>query len=120
MSIRDVWSLYYLGRENENSILLEIREQELKAFESTNWIQKPRTQVKVFIDKTGYTVFETSGLTLRLKASDNNLLCAVVGDSDNPYKQTFKVCPNGHKWEQKDYNYCPICGGKLKEATDDN
>ena len=119
-SIYDNWSLYYLGRESENSIQLEVREKELAAYKGTEWIEKPRTQHKVFLNKTGYTIFEIGGLTLRLKTSDNNLLCAVVGDSDNPYKQTFKVCPNGHKWEQKDYNYCPICGGKLKEATDDN
>lgn len=119
LSIYTSWSLYYLGRESENSIQLEVRERELKAFESTEYIEKPRTQHNVFLNESGYTIFEIGGLTLRLKVSDNNLLCAVVGDSDNPYKRIIKVCPNGHKWEQKNYNYCPICGEKLKEVTDD-
>jgi hypothetical protein len=108
--------LIYLGRTGESIIELELRETERPSKGGTEKLNSS-TKIPIYLDCDGETICRVEEISLALRVSDNILNYTILGDWDEVYinqKDRVRQCEYGHKWVEKEYQYCPICGLPLK------
>jgi hypothetical protein len=111
--------LVYLGRTGENVIEVESRESE-KPVKGGSEKLLSTTKIPIYLDCDGETICRVEEISLALRASDNTLHYTILADWDEVYinqRDRVKQCEFGHKWVEKEFFYCPVCGGKLKSAS---
>lgn len=108
--------LVYVGRTGESIVELESRETERPQKGGSEKLISS-TKIPIYLDCDGETICRVEEISLALRASDNTLHYTILADWDEVYinqKDRVRQCDYGHKWIEKEFEYCPICGGRLK------
>ena len=111
--------LVYLGRTGETIIEIELRETERPVKGGAEKLISSQ-KIPIYLDCDGETICRIEEISLALRVSDNTLLYTIISDWDEVYinqKDRVKQCEYGHKWVEKEYLYCPICGLPLKASS---
>jgi len=111
--------LVYLGRTGETTIEIESRETERPVKGGAEKLISTQ-KIPIYLDCDGETVCRIEEISLALRVSDNTLHYTIISDWDEVYinqKDLVRQCEYGHKWVEKDYMYCPICGLPLKASS---
>jgi hypothetical protein len=109
-------SIVYIGRTGDNMIEVEFRETEKQA--KSEAARTTSTQkIPLYLECDGETICKVEELTIAMRLAGNTLRYTVMADWDTDYvdqKQQLKQCKNSHKWTQKEFYYCPVCGLPLR------
>lgn len=111
--------LVYLGRTGETTIVLESRETERPVKGGVERLISTQ-KIPIYLDCDGETICRVEEISLALRASGNTLHYTIMSDWDEVYidqKDRVGQCEYGHKWVEKEYLYCPICGLPLKASS---
>jgi hypothetical protein len=77
-------------------------------------------KIPIYLDCDGETICRVEEISLALRVSGNTLHYTIMSDWDEVYinqKDKVRQCEYGHKWVEKEYLYCPICGLPLKASS---
>lgn len=111
--------LVYLGRTGETTIELESRETERPVKGGAEKFISSQ-KIPIYLDCDGETICRVEEISLALRVSGNTLHYTIISDWDEVYinqKDRIKQCEYGHKWVEKEYLFCPICGLPLKASS---
>jgi hypothetical protein len=111
--------LVYLGRTGETTIEVELRESERPVKGGAEKLISTQ-KIPIYLDCDGETICRVEEISLALRISGNTLHYTIMSDWDEVYisqKDRVKQCEYGHKWVEKEYLYCPICGLPLKASS---
>jgi hypothetical protein len=111
--------LVYLGRTGETTIEIESKETERPVKGGAEKLISTQ-KIPIYLDCDGETICRIEEISLALRISDNTLHYTILSDWDEVYinqKDRVKQCEYGHKWIEKEYLYCPICGLPLKASN---
>jgi len=111
--------LVYLGRTGETIIEIESRETERPVKGGAEKLISTQ-KIPIYLDCDGETICRVEEISLALRASGNTLHYTIISDWDEVYinqKDRVRQCEYGHKWVEKEYWYCPICGLPLKASS---
>ncbi len=112
-------SLVFLGRTGETTIEIESRESERPAKGGPEKLISTQ-KIPIYLECDGETICKVEEISLALRVSGNTLYYTILADWDDVYidqKHKVKQCEYGHKWVEKEYLYCPVCGLPLKESS---
>jgi hypothetical protein len=111
--------LIYLGRTGETTIEIESRETERPVKGGAEKLISSQ-KIPIYLDCDGETICRVEEISLALRVSGNTLHYTIMSDWDEVYvnqKDRIRQCEYGHKWVEKEYLYCPICGLPLKASS---
>jgi hypothetical protein len=111
--------LVYLGRTGETIIEIELRETERPVKGGDEKLISSQ-KIPIYLECDGETICRIEEISLALRVSGNTLYYTIMSDWDEVYinqKDRVKQCEYGHKWVEKEYLFCPICGLPLKAST---
>jgi len=111
--------LVYLGRTGETIIEIESRETERPVKGGAEKLISSQ-EIPIYLDCDGETICRVEEISLALRISGNTLHYTIISDWDEVYinqKDLVRQCEYGHKWVEKEYLYCPICGLPLKASS---
>jgi hypothetical protein len=109
-------SLVYLGRTGDNTIDLETREQDITV-KTQSTKEAAIHKIPLYLECDGETICKVEDFTIVMRLSGNNLTYTIASDWNTDYislKERVRQCKSGHKWIEKEYNYCPACGAPLR------
>ena len=112
-------SLAYVGRTGESTIEIKSREVERPSKGGHEKVTSEQL-LSVYLECDGETICKIDEISLALRVSGNTLYYTILSDWDQVYidqKDKVKQCEYGHKWVEKEYLYCPICGLPLKTSA---
>lgn len=111
--------LVYLGRTGETTIEIESRETERPVKGGVEKLISSQ-KIPIYLECDGETICRVEEISLALRVSGNTLHYTIMSDWDEVYidqKDRVRQCEYGHKWVEKEYLYCPICGLPLKASS---
>jgi hypothetical protein len=111
--------LIYIGRTGETTIEIESRESERPVKGGDEKLISTQ-KIPIYLDCDGETICRVEEISLALRTSGNTLHYTIISDWDEVYinqRERIGQCEFGHKWVEKEYRYCPICGLPLKASS---
>jgi len=112
-------SLIYIGRTGESTMEIKSREVERPSKGGSEKVTSDQV-LSVYLECDGETICKIDEISLALRVSGNMLYYTILADWDEVYidqKDKVKQCEYGHKWVEKEYFFCPICGLPLKSSS---
>jgi hypothetical protein len=111
--------MVYLGRTGETLVEIELRESERPVKGGAEKLISTQ-KIPIYLDCEGETICRVEEISLALRISGNTLHYTIISDWDEVYinqKDVVKQCEYSHKWVEKEYLYCPVCGLPLKASS---
>ncbi|GEM_PF-2130154 len=109
----------YLGRTGETTIEIELKETERPTKGGSEKLITAQ-KLAVYLECDGETLCRIEEISLALRVSGNTLHYTIMSDWDEVYvdqKTAVRACEYGHKWVEREYWYCPVCGLPLKVSS---